>query len=344
MVNDIKAPAPPATWPHRPGQYLCGPRPREEVSTGGLPGHILTTLYRQLGNNAARSRKRGRYVMSRHSLSFVSFMMMVAVIASAIGVQAGEPQDRDRTITDIPDSWGLATVTGWLKNNKAVVELADASIIIEVNSTDGDAGFQIFLDGEGWSHVRVYDSNGYRIFKATASGGVRHIGGGTELFIESSEPEYEDLEGMQDLIELLPEGEYFFVARTTDNNWATGTAELTHDVPAGPEILNPPVLAEGCTEVDAEAPLVIEWEPVESDIWGETEIEIEAYQVIVESETEDGPEVAFSATLPPSEDDANMVTVPPEALFAGVKYAFEVLAIEESGNQTITESCFETAE
>jgi len=125
---------------------------------------------------------------------------------------------------------------------------------------------------------------------------------------------------------------------------STSTAELTHDVPAGPEILNPPVLAEGCIEVDAEAPLIIEWDPVESDIWGDTEIEIEAYQVIVQSETEDGPEVAFSATLPPSEDEMNMVTVPPEALFHGVEYAFEILAIEESGNQTITESCFETSE
>jgi hypothetical protein len=103
-------------------------------------------------------------------------------------------------------------------------------------------------------------------------------------------------------------------------------------------------LEDGCSEVDAEAPLVIEWDPVETDIWGESDIEIEGYQVIVESETEDGPEVAFSVTLPPSETDAHMVTIPPEALFANVEYKFEILAIEESGNQTITESCFQTAE
>jgi len=270
---------------------------------------------------------------------------MAAVLVSVPTVQAAELQDRDRAITDIQDSWTRAEVATFLKNSKAQVELADASIIIEVNSTDGDAGFQIFLDGDGWKNVRVFDSNGYPILKAGVTGGVRHIGGGTELFLESAEPEYgDDLDAMQDLIELLPEGEYFFVARTTDHSWATGTAELTHDVPAGPEIANPPVLEDGCSEVDAEAPLVIEWDPVETDISGEGDVEIEAYQVIVESETEDGPEVAFSVTLPPSDDDMNMVTVPPEVLFAGVEYTFEILAIEESGNQTITESCFETAD
>jgi hypothetical protein len=270
--------------------------------------------------------------------------MMAGVLLSAVAVQAEHPQNLSRPIVDIPDSWTRTEVMRFLKNIKAQVELADASIIIEVNSTGGDAGFQIFLDNDGWRNARVYDANGFQILKVSATGGARDIGGGTELFIESSEPEYEDLEEMQDLIELLPEGEYFFVARTTDNNWATGTAELTHDIPAGPGITAPLVLEDGCTEVDAEAPFVIEWDPVETDISGEDELEIEAYQVIVESETEDGPEVEFSVTLPPAEDEMNMVTVPPEALFAGVEYKFEILAIEESGNQTITESCFETME
>jgi hypothetical protein len=34
--------------------------------------------------------------------------------------------------------------------------------------------------------------------------------------------------------------------------------------------------------------------------------------------------------------------VPAEFLSPGTEYAFEVLAIEEGGNQTITESCFVT--
>jgi hypothetical protein len=161
--------------------------------------------------------------------------------------------------------------------------------------------------------------------------------------MESSEPEYEDLDGMQELLDLLPEGEYFFLARTTDNNWATSTAELTHDIPAEPEILMPapPEDEDECTTGVFVDSVVIEWAPVETDIWGESEIEIEGYQVIVEAEDEDGPDRHFSVTVPA---DTTMVTVPEEVLAAGMEFKFEILAIEESGNQTITESCFETEE
>jgi hypothetical protein len=275
----------------------------------------------------------------------MTVFVVVALMATAVVVEAGQPRARERRTYDIPDNWSWEQVNTWLKSAKSVVELADTSIIIEVNSTDGDAGFQIFVDGDGWSSARVYDPNGFRILKVISTGGARHIGGGTELFMETAEPEYENLDGMQELIELLPEGEYFFVARTTDNDWAVGTAELTHDVPAGPEVVYPlPEGEEECAAVSAEAPLVIEWEHVENDIFGDGAIEIEAYQVIVESETEDGPDLEFSATLPPSEAATNMATVPPELLVAGTEYTFEILAIEESGNQTITEACFEIEE
>jgi hypothetical protein len=146
---------------------------------------------------------------------------------------------------------------------------------------------------------------------------------------------------MQELIELLPEGEYYFLARTTDNNWATGTAELTHDVPAGPEVFSPepPVNEDECSTGVLVNAASIEWDPVETDIWGEDGIEIEGYQVIVQSE--EGPDREFTATVPA---DTMMVTIPPEVLTEGTEFKFEVLAIEESGNQTITEGCFETEE
>jgi hypothetical protein len=47
----------------------------------------------------------------------------------------------------------------------------------------------------------------------------------------------------------------------------------------------------------------------------------------------------FLITLPASK---TRVTVPPEFLEPNTVYLFEVLAIEEGGNQTITESSFET--
>lgn len=267
----------------------------------------------------------------------------VAVLIPGSAVEAAQPIDHDAWGKEVLENGTWAEVSAWLKETKDAVELGDASIIIEVNATDGDTGFQIFLDGDGWKNARVYDSNGDRILMVIATGGVRTIGGGTELFMESSEPEYEDLDGMQELLDLLPEGEYNFLARTTDLNWARGTAELTHDIPAEPEIITPapPEDEDECTTGVFVDSVVIEWDPVETDIWGESEIEIEGYQVIVEAEDEDGPDRHFSVTVPA---DTTMVTVPEEVLAAGMEFKFEILAIEESGNQTITESCFETEE
>lgn len=281
--------------------------------------------------------------MTRSIRNLLLVLAAVVVLIPGTVVEAAQPLDHDAWSEDILDNGTWAEVSAWLKETKDVIELGDASIIIEVNGTDGDAGFQVFLDGDGWKNARVYDSNGIRILKVSATGGVRNIGGGTELFMESSEPEYEDLDGMQALIELLPEGEYFFLARTTDNNWATSTAELTHDIPAEPEIVTPapPDNEDECSTGVFVDSAVIEWDPLETDIWGGSEIEIEGYQVIVEALAEDGPDRYFSVTVPA---DTTMVTVPEEVLAAGMEFKFEILAIEESGNQTITESCFETEE
>jgi len=265
----------------------------------------------------------------------------VAFLLPGTAARASEPRDHAASTDDLLENGTWAEVSTWLKSTKDVIELADASIIIEVNSTDGDAGFQVFFDGDGWRSARVFGPDGNRILHVIAAGGVRQIGGGTELFLESAEPEYEDLDGMQELIDLLPEGEYYFLARTTEGDWASATAELTHDIPAGPEIVEPmpPEDEDECSSGVFVDSAVIEWEAVTTDIWGEEGIEIIGYQVIVEAE--EGPDLSFSVTVPA---DTTMVSVPEEALAAGTEFKFEVLAIEESGNQSITEGCFETEE
>ena len=235
------------------------------------------------------------------------------------------------------------------------VELDDATIIVEVNATDGDAGFQIFLDGEGWRRVSIYDPNWRQIFKVKTRGGIREIGGGTELFLETAEPEYEDLDELQGLLDLLSPGTYKFFGRTVDGKWLWGEAELTHVIPAGPAITAPVSNGDAatledeedeCAEVEADEAVIISWNPVTTDIFGSGDIEIVAYQVIVEDE-EAGEE--FSVTVLAQEDEAGnpvpqQVTVPEQLVKPDTEYKFEILAIEESGNQTITESCFETEE
>lgn len=279
--------------------------------------------------------------MRKTTRNFLTLLAAIALLFLGTAVQASQPMNGDAQTGDIPNDATWAQVSSWLSTTKNVVELGDATIIIETNDTASDAGFQIFLDGTGWRNVRVYDSNGQLILRANANGGTRNIGGGTELFIETAEPEYEDLDGMQELIEMLPEGEYFFLARYTDGNWATATAELTHTVPDGPEIVYPAPTGneDECTTGVFADSVYVEWEPVETDIWGSDDIEIVGYQVIVE--TDDDDYRYFSVTVPA---DVSIVTVPEEVLAEGTEFKFEILAIEESGNQTIAESCFETEE
>lgn len=271
-------------------------------------------------------------------------IIFIAVIASAVMLTAGvQPARCDwagpLTTVEIQDDDTWATVMTLLENQKAVIELSEASVIIEVNSTDGDAGFQVFLDGEGWRRARVFGPNGTQILNVHVGGGIRNIGGGTELFMETEEPEYEDLDEFEELITHLPEGEFMFLTATTEGDWAIGMAEFTHDVPAGPEIIVPlPEPGEECAADVLTDFAVIEWHPVTTQLTGEGDIDIVGYQIIVENEeTERSFMVEVSA-------DVTMVTVPPEFLEPGQEFKFEILAIEESGNQTITESCFETAE
>jgi hypothetical protein len=102
------------------------------------------------------------------------------------------------------------------------------------------------------------------------------------------------------------------------------TGRLSHDVPAGPAVST---AAAGCGNT-----IDVTWTPVTGPaaILPEGDIHIAGYQVIVGS---------FQVTVPAS---ATRVTIPEQyyaSLATGV-HDFEVLAIDESGNQTITQGTF----
>jgi hypothetical protein len=215
---------------------------------------------------------------------------------------------------------------------KEVTPFADARIKIEFNSTAEDVGIQVFLDGEAWKKVRIFSPDG-KIFQVNGRGSLKELGL-TELFFESQEPSLDELP-LEDFLALFPEGDYPFQGITVEGDSLVATATLTHDIPCGPIILSP---AEGDT-VDPNN-TKIEWESVTNKVnlstgqCGGEASEISGYQVIVERED---PLRTFSVDLPASATD---VAVPPEFLDSGTEYKFEVLAIEVSGNQTISESFF----
>jgi hypothetical protein len=221
---------------------------------------------------------------------------------------------------------------------------AVTSLNFETNATDGDVGIQVFFDADGLERVKIENPEGQRIFKVKTKGGLGKVGF-TELFFEGMEPLIAELAAdderdeaeftLKELFELFPAGQYEFKGETVDGEDLEGTALLTTVLPAGPVIVAPQVDA----EVPAGKALVIDWEPVTETILPKLgTLSVSGYHVIVSNE-DTGDK--FTIDLPADMTD---VTVPAAFLTAGTEFDFEVLVVEDSGNQTITESNFVTGE
>ena len=203
------------------------------------------------------------------------------------------------------------------------IRLAAATLIIEVNDTDGDAGLQFFLDGEPWNSMTISDPNGRVIVDVDARGRLRDWGL-TELFSESNEPPFSEVP-LAEFKGRFPEGKYTFAGETIEGEKVVGAATLSHDIPEGPEITSP---ADGATV--GRRGVVARWkappEPPGIDIVG--------YRVIA---TRDDELRVYQVELPAS---ARKVPIPAVFLESGHEYELEIQAIEESGNWTFATSFF----
>jgi len=201
--------------------------------------------------------------------------------------------------------------------------LAAATLIIEVNGTDGDAGLQFFLDGDPWNSMTISDQNGNVVVDVDAEGRLKDWGL-TELFSESNEPPFSEVP-LAEFKARFPEGKYTFVGETIEGEKLVGTARLSHDIPEPPEIISP---ADGAT-VDRDG-VVARWqappEPPGIDIIG--------YRVIA---TREDPLRVYQVELPAS---ARKVPIPKAFLQSDTEYELEIQAIEESGNWTFATSFF----
>ena len=137
-----------------------------------------------------------------------------------------------------------------------VVKIADARLKFEINDTDHDGGVQVFLDAEQWKRMSIFDPKGRRIF-TTFTDGIMGMQGGTELFMESAEPTFEELP-LDQLLARWPAGRYEFRGVGLDGETLTGAARLTHDLPAGPVLVAP---IEGDQRQDPNA-TVLRWKRV----------------------------------------------------------------------------------
>jgi hypothetical protein len=201
------------------------------------------------------------------------------------------------------------------------IEFTRAQLRVEINATDGDAGLQIDLDHDPWQSLSLKRPDGQLIFEVQNRGVLRDYGL-TELFSESSEPPFTEFP-LAEFKKLFPAGDYLLEGVQVDGTPMRSAITLTHDFPAGPEITAP---EEGSTAERDE--LVVRWREVTT-----AGLRIVRYQVVVIDESTD-PVRVFSADLPRS---ARSIAVPAEFLANRGTYKIEVLAIEASGNQTLTE-------
>lgn len=125
----------------------------------------------------------------------------------------------------------------------------------------------------------------------------------------------------------------------------TGAATFTHDVPNAPTITAPTIVEDEEDIANAEvliSGLEVSWNDVTETTTGEP-VTITGYEVIITKNIEDDPNgfsrPTYDVHLPA---DVNTLSVPPEFLEPDTAYELEVLAIEESGNQTITVGFFKT--
>jgi hypothetical protein len=217
--------------------------------------------------------------------------------------------------------------------------LKDAKLNIEHNATDNDTGFQGFVDSEGWERL-VFTGPQGAVLTINGQGKLGNLGL-TELFFETVEPANADM-SIAEMLKVLPEGYYTIEGPALEagegKGQTIGMAWLTHKIPSGPVLLLPKEDA----MVPADSDLVVSWSPVTRTIDG-SDVTIIAYELIIQIDEEPHPHMigkrGLDMHLPAS---VTSIAVPRGFLEPGTSYNWEVLAIEESGNQTLSSSKFRT--
>lgn len=248
-------------------------------------------------------------------------------------------------------SLALAAPASWAQDEPEY----ELRVLIEINGTDGDAGFQAEIDGDAWGIVDLFDPDGRLIYRVR---GFRSVGvqGLTENFFESAEPSCEEVP-LDVVLGRFPEGEYEAEGRTIDGQEIAGEAFLEHALPAIPVEL----------EADNSASVALNWEwPGEDPGLGEcpddeglAELLVEegdlfGWQIVVVREDPE-PLLELVVELGP---EARTVDIPDGFIEPDALYKWEVIAIgagvdpenpdvrdpDRKGNQVIAEDEFCTAE
>lgn len=281
--------------------------------------------------------------MNRRGKALAAVTLLALILGSGALAATSTRLTQARAGERKTESGNLPKACKGSTGTRETTEIATAKLIIEYNFTDGDLGVHGAFDSDGWKSLCVFDPAGRAVLMVGPRGQLRDLGMGG-IFFESREPPSSEF-SFADMRREFPEGEYTVRGESFDGTFLTGSATFTHDVPSPPKITFPELAEEpeGTDENPvARRHLVIGWDDVTETVRGEP-VEITGYEVIVTKEVEDDPHgfsrPTYDAHVPPI---LNSLSVPAEFLEANTVYELEVLALEESGNQTISVGFFKT--
>lgn len=218
----------------------------------------------------------------------------------------------------------------------------EARVYIEHNATDEDTGFHGMFDQEGLARGCLTMPDGTEILLPATAGPLGDLGI-NQFFFESREPPNDEY-SIEDLKADFPEGEYRISGIDFEGTKRVATARFTHAIPQAPTITAPRLVDEEQAESNVVAPtgVTVRWEPVTETIDG-SPVTITGYEVTVTKEEHDDPHglsrPVYDVHVPP---DSTELPIAEGFLEPGTLYELEVLALEESGNQTISVGFFTT--
>jgi hypothetical protein len=219
--------------------------------------------------------------------------------------------DRSPTPPEPPADAGEDAVAATA--SAAAMPFEEAHAFFELNTTDHDMGFQVFLDAEGWRRTNLFDPAGNRVFGIHADGKLAEIGI-TELRFESEEPSPAEIRSR------FPAGQYTFRGETVEG------ATLVSRVNLSQRMLPAPSFTPRNGQVVDRRNTIVRWDAPDA----------EQVEIIIENDVLGH---VLDVTLSRS---AGHLTIPSEFLKLGREYKIEILAIAANGNRTIAESTFRT--
>jgi hypothetical protein len=206
-------------------------------------------------------------------------------------------------------------------------------LYFEYNSTDNDTGIHGAFDTTSFAELCVYDPNGKQILAVKPQGKLKELTM-AGIFFESQEPKHSEI-SIEEHMQNFPEGLYAIKGVTHDGVGLTGAATLSHAVPAPARILAPKE-----QEIVAVDDLAVRWSPV-TRTTTDAPVTISGYEVIVTKENHEDPhgfsQPIYDVHVGPS---VTSLRVPKEFFEPKTDYELGILALETSGNQTITVSFF----